>query len=171
MKSLSLKRVHWLWFAPIAAIALLWVFASIGSSLGNPICGNHGLEESGAIPGCQNEPVESRRMQVGPEQATDDQVLDRDRELIAASVQKSGSPRYSERRIRMLNETIPIPDDGPVLLQEMERLTLQQRRFERRYGPESVAARSVRFRLRDLQDHASNGLQYAVENKRATVDD
>lgn len=171
MKLMSLKQVHWLCFVSIAAIAMLWVFTSIGSGLGNPVCGNHGLEESDSIPRCQNRSVESLRMQVGPEQATDDQVLERERQLIAASAQKSGASRYSERRIRMLNETIPIPDDGPVLLHEMERLTLQQRRFERRYGPESVAARSVRLRLRDLQEHASNGLQYAVENKRAAVED
>lgn len=66
----------------------------------------------------------------------------------------------------MLNEMMPVPDSGPVLLQEIEKLSLQQRRFARRYGPDSVAARSVRLRLHDLHDHVPGGLQYAVQEKR-----
>lgn len=90
---------------------------------------------------------------------------------LAASATKSGARSYSEKSIQMLNDMIPVPDTEPVLLREIERLSMQQRRFERRYGPESVAARSVRLRLHDLHDHVSTGLLYAVEDKREVEDD
>lgn len=77
----------------------------------------------------------------------------------------SGTPRYSDRRIRLLNETMSMPDADAALLDEIERLSVQQRRFEHRYGPESVAARSVRLRLRDLHDRVSTGMQYAARDK------
>lgn len=85
--------------------------------------------------------------------------------------EKSSTLRYPERRIRMLNETMPMPDTCAALLEEIERLSVQQRRFERRYGPESVAARSVRLRMRDLHDRMSTGMLYAAQNKRELEDD
>lgn len=171
MNSLNLKRMHWFWFAPIAAIAMLWAFASIGSSPANPTCESHELADSGSESGCGNQSADSWRMSDGPEPVSDYQASGDDHQLRAANMNQSAAARYSEHTIRMLNELIPMPDTGPEMLQEMESLSLQQRRFERRYGPESVAARSVRFRLRDLHDHMSTGLRYAVENERAAVED
>lgn len=171
MNLLKLERMRWLWATPIAAIAVLWALASIGPGSANTACERNGLGKDGSIPGCKDEAVDSRRMPVGLEHVPADQASDHERQLLAAGTENSGVPKYSERRIRMLNETMPIPEAGPALLEEIERLSLQQRRFERRYGPESVAARSVRLRLRDLHDHVSTGLQYAVGDKREAVED
>ena len=77
-----------------------------------------------------------------------------------AKAYRSNGPRYSNQAIRTLNAGIPLPDDHEQSRQEYRKLTVQQRRFEQRYGKDSVAARSVRMRLQDLREHAMRDVQY-----------
>lgn len=79
--------------------------------------------------------------------------------------------RFSDHRIALLNDLMPTPRSGPELLREIEAHAIQQRRFERRYGPDSVAARSVRDRLLDLNEQAATGSRFAVQEKRGLPDD
>lgn len=78
---------------------------------------------------------------------------------------RDNGPRFSNRAIRALNDGIPLPEDPDLARKEHRKLAVQQRRFEQRYGKDSVAARSLRMRLRDLHDHAIQDAQYTAADK------
>ena len=55
--------------------------------------------------------------------------------------------RYSNERIRLLNLLLAVPLKFDQLTAEVSTLQVLEDRFNRRYGPNSVASRSVRDRL------------------------
>lgn len=78
-----------------------------------------------------------------------------------------GHSVYSDSRIHRLNRLLPIPDNEDAAQKEADRLAVQLRRFENLYGPESVAVRSIRLRLDELDDYAGQNVQYAVAGDEA----
>lgn len=161
MKRQKLKRTHSSWIAPVAATAVLAVFAPLGLGAASPACETSG---TGSAHGREAELADSRA-------ADTDREMDAGSEDCPRAESTVSDGHYSDRRIRMLNDMTPVPETRAQLLQEIERLSLQRRRFERRYGPESVAARSVRERLRDLNQQVESGLQYAGQSERGSVDE
>ena len=70
--------------------------------------------------------------------------------------------RFSDQHIRMLNQKQALPEQYERVQVEIERMQVQHRRFSRRYGSDSVAARSARHRLSELINQSmSDQYQYA----------
>lgn len=164
MKQQNLKRIHSSWIAPVTATAVLAVFVPLGLGAASPACETHEISGTGSAHGREAELADSRA-------ADTDREMDAGGEDCPRAESAVSDGHYSDRRIRMLNDMTPVPETRAQLLQEIERLSVQRHRFERRYGPESVAARSVRERLRDLNHQVESGLQYAGQGERGTVDD
>lgn len=73
--------------------------------------------------------------------------------------------RYSDQHIQVLNQRKAVPKRADALQAEIDRLQVQQRRFNRQYGADSVAARSVRHRLFQLiNETTSSEYRYAQTN-------
>jgi len=152
MKSTTTQPSFSLVHGPIAVLALAGALAWISTGTAQPVCENESLHGSEAALDCRGASEDSGNMTAGPGEMS----------TVAES-------RYSERGLQMLNETVPLPADNHELLEEMDRLMLQQRRFERQYGPESIAARSVRLRLHDLSDYVMANRHYAAQGWHGVV--
>lgn len=165
MKSLKPKWNQSAWIGLPVAGLVLGVFAFSVLRQATPACDSLRTADIRTGATCATADVASQRPGPGQESSADHG------ERLSADFGPSKKLRYSDRRIRMLNDMAPMPENGGELLQEIDRLSVQQQRFDRRYGPDSVASRSVRDRLRDLYDHAATGSQYAAQEERGAADD
>lgn len=70
---------------------------------------------------------------------------------IPAAVPQPSIGRFSDERIRLLNRVLTLPSSPGQFEAEFSSLQVLHLRFNRRYGANSVASRSVRDRLEQLR--------------------
>lgn len=165
MNPLTFKGIILLSIVPIVVAGGLLSSLLFGPGSSNTACKGHGVTGNASTPACSSTSVEPDVPSLG-------RNLRKDADRIPLAEDTSRAvQQYSERRIQILNTLKPMPETDAQLAESIEKLTVQQQRFERRYGAASVAARSVRARLRDLREHASSGLRYAAHDEQQSVVD